>query len=238
MSEAVPHTAAPWPRAGEVTIAPSLLAADWSRAREVVKELGALDCGWLHFDAMDGHFVPNLTMGPLFLQALRKHSELHFDSHLMIERPGERIPDFLAAGADSISVHVEGNAHLHQLIAQIRTGGARAGAVVNPGTPLSALDWMLPELDYVLIMSVNPGFGGQPFLPRSVQKIADLAGTRAARGLDFLIQVDGGIAPATAADVVAAGADVLVCGSALFKGDVPQNVAALRAAADEGLRAR
>jgi ribulose-phosphate 3-epimerase len=144
----------------------------------------------------------------------------------------------LAAGADSIGVHVEGNAHLHQLVASIKAGGARAGVVVNPGTPLSALDWILPELDYVLIMSVNPGFGGQPFLSRSVAKIADLDKIRTQRGLQFLIEVDGGIAPATAPDVVAAGADVLVCGSALFKGDVAANVAALRAASNDGLRAR
>jgi ribulose-phosphate 3-epimerase len=239
MSEAAPQkAAAPWPRIGEVTIAPSLLAADWSRAAEVVAELARLECGWLHFDAMDGHFVPNLTMGPLFLQGLRAHSTLHFDAHLMIERPGERIPDFLTAGADSISVHAEGNAHLHQLVAGIRAGGARAGVVVNPGTSLGVLDWILPEVDYVLVMSVNPGFGGQPFLPRSVDKIAHLARTRAERGLEFLIQVDGGIAPVTANSVVAAGADVLVCGSALFKGEVSENVAALRAAANDGLHAR
>jgi ribulose-phosphate 3-epimerase len=187
---------------------------------------------------MDGHFVPNITMGPMFLAALREHSALHFDAHLMIERPGERIADFLEAGAQSISVHLENNAHLHRLIGQIQEGGARAGVVLNPATPLSSVEWILPEVDYVLIMSVNPGFGGQRFLPRSVEKIAALAQLRAKRGLQFLIQVDGGIAPATARAVVAAGANVLVCGSALFKGELSGNVAALRAAANEGLSAR
>jgi ribulose-phosphate 3-epimerase len=227
-----------WPRIGEVTIAPSMLSADWLRAGEVVEELTQLGCEWLHFDAMDGHFVPNLTMGPMFLKALRAHSKLHFDAHLMIERPGERIDDFLAAGAGSISVHLEGNAHLHRLIGQIKDGRARAGVVLNPATSLSAIEWILPELDYVLIMSVNPGFGGQPFLPRSVEKIANLAQMRAKRGLEFLIQVDGGIASSTTRAVVAAGADVLVCGSALFKGDLSEGVAALRAAASEGLSSR
>lgn len=230
--------AAVWPRIGEVTIAPSMLSADWARAGEVAAQLAALGCQWLHFDAMDGHFVPNLTMGPMFLKALRAHSKLHFDAHLMIERPGERIADFLAAGAQSISVHLEGNAHLQRLVGQIHEGGARAGIVLNPATPLCTIEWILPELDYVLVMSVNPGFGGQPFLPRSVEKISRLAQMRATRELKFLIQVDGGIAPATTRDVVAAGADVLVCGSALFKGELSESVAGLRDAANQGLISR
>ena len=226
------RTDASWPRAGQsVILAPSMLAADWSRAGEVADELAFLGCEWLHFDAMDGHFVPNLSMGPMFLAALRERSALHFDAHLMIERPGERIADFLAAGAQSIAVHVEGNAHLHRLVSQIKEGGARAGVVLNPATPLAALEEMLPELDYVLVMSVNPGFGGQPFLPLATAKIRRLAQMRAQQELDFLIQVDGGIGAETASEVVAAGADVLVCGTALFRGDVAANVAAIRAAA-------
>ncbi|HEX8551688.1 MAG TPA: ribulose-phosphate 3-epimerase [Abditibacteriaceae bacterium] len=228
-----------WPRAGrDVVIAPSMLAADWSRAGEVATQLAQLGCEWLHFDAMDGHFVPNLTMGPMFLQALRAHSSLHFDAHLMIERPGERIADFLAVGAESISVHVEGNAHLHRLVGQIKEGGARAGAVLNPATPVETLDVLLDNLDYVLVMSVNPGFGGQQFLPLALEKMRRLSEMRVQRGLEFLIQVDGGVAPATARDIVAAGADVLVCGSALFKGDLAESVATLRDACDEGVQAR
>ena len=230
---------AAWPRAGQsVILAPSMLAADWARAAEAVAQLAALGCEWLHFDAMDGHFVPNLSMGPMFLGALRAHSKLHFDAHLMIERPGERIDDFLAAGAQSVSVHVENNAHLHRLVSQIKEGGARAGAVLNPATPLSVLEEILPELDYVLVMSVNPGFGGQPFLPLATAKIRRLGQMRAQHELEFLIQVDGGIGPKTATEVVAAGADVLVCGTALFKGDVAANVAAIRAACDAGEKER
>lgn len=216
----------------DVWLAPSLLAADWAQAGQQVAELEKAGVEWLHFDAMDGHFVPNLSFGPLFMEALRPHCQLHFDAHLMVSNPGERIPDFLAAGAQSISVHVEGNAHLHRLIGSIRDGGALAGVVLNPATPIETLDVILPEVDFVLIMSVNPGFGGQRFLPLALEKIRKLAQRREELGLSFKIQVDGGVAVGTAAEVVRAGADILVSGSGVFARERPiaENVSALRRA--------
>ncbi len=214
----------------EVVIAPSLIAADWWRVADCVREAEAAGCGWLHFDAMDGHLVPNLTLGPMFLQALRPHSKLHFDAHLMISNPGQYLDAFIEAGADSVSVHVENQPHLHRLIARIKERDVLAGAVLNPGTPLCTLDAVLPELDYVLVMSVNPGFSGQHFLPLALQKIQQLSKFRSKQSLEFLIQVDGGIAPATASQLVQAGADVLVCGSSVFnsKMSVVDNVRAMR----------
>lgn len=219
--------------ARSVRLAPSLICADWARAGAVEEELAGTGCEWLHFDAMDGHFVPNVTMGPMFLRALRPHSRLHFDAHLMLSNAGDFITEFLEAGADSISVHVEGNPHLHRLLARIREGGAQAGVVLNPGTPPGALDAILPDLDMVLVMSVNPGFAGQKFLPSALEKIAHFARERQRRGLNFLIEVDGGMSPETAQAAVEAGADVLVCGaSSVFIKDQPlsDSVRAMRAA--------
>lgn len=216
----------------ETIIAPSLIAADWWRIADCVREAEQAGCSWLHFDAMDGDFVNNITLGPMFLEALRPHSELHFDAHLMISNPADHLDDFIAAGADSISVHVENQTHLHRLIAHIKEKEVMAGAVLNPATPVSALEVVLPELDYVLVMSVNPGFSGQQFLPLATRKVAMLAQLREEKQLDFLIQIDGGIAPATAPQVVQAGADVLVCGSSVFNDRAPvaQNVREIRAA--------
>ena len=145
----------------QIIIAPSMLSADWWNVGDDVRHLEAAGCQWLHFDAMDAHFVPNLTLGPMFLKAVRPHSQLHFDAHLMISDAGDYVDDFVQSGANSISVHVEANAHLHRVIHKIKDGGAQAGVVVNPATPIQVLDAILPDVDYVLVMSVNPGFGGQ-----------------------------------------------------------------------------
>lgn len=216
-----------------VLLAPSLICADWSRAGDDVRELAESGCQWLHFDAMDGHFVPNLTMGPMFLRALRPHSPLHFDAHLMMSNAGDYLDEFLEAGANSINVHVEGNAHLHRLITRIKDGGAQAGVVLNPGTPAQALDAILPDVDIVLVMSVDPGFAGQKYLASATEKIAYFAHQRKERSLGFLIEVDGGMSPQSAPQAVAAGADVLVCGSSsvFVKGQpLAQSVEAMRAA--------
>lgn len=217
-----------------------MIAADWSRALETVRELESVGCKWLHFDVMDGHFVPNLTLGPMFLSALRAHTELHFDAHLMISNPSDFIDEFLQAGANSISVHVENQTHLHRLIARIKDGGALAGAVINPATPVEALDVVLDELDYVLVMSVNPGFSGQKFLPLSLPKIAALKQRRNERGLKFQIQIDGGMSIHSAPDAVAAGADILVSASGLFVPgqSLPQSARALWDAVESGLARR
>ncbi len=217
-----------------VLLAPSLLSVDWTRAGEQIAQLQQLGVEWLHFDAMDGHFVPNLSFGSLFLKAMRPVCDLHFDAHLMVSNPAERIPEFLAAGAQSISVHVEGNAHLHRLIHMIKDGGAMAGAVLNPATPVEVLDVVLPDLDYVLVMSVNPGFGGQKFLPLALDKIKRLDSVRRERALSFQIQVDGGVSASNAGELVRAGTDILVAGSAVFSPPKPlsETVGALRAAVE------
>ena len=215
-----------------IWLAPSLLSADWARAGEQVRELQDAGVEWLHFDAMDGHFVPNLSFGALFLQAMRPHCTMHFDAHLMVSNPADRLDEFLEAGAQSISVHVENQAHLHRLIGRIKAGGALAGAVLNPATPVEALDVILPDLDYVLIMSVNPGFGGQKFLPLSLPKIEKLARWRSERVLNFKIQVDGGVSATNIEYVVRAGADIIVSGSGILGNDagIAPSVEAIRAA--------
>lgn len=216
-----------------VKLAPSIIAADWSQPLAVISELATAGCEWLHFDAMDGHFVPNITLGPMFLEALRPHSTAHFDAHLMLDNPAPYLDDFIKAGADSINVHVEGNPHLHRLIWHIKDAGKQAGVALNPATPVEALSAILPDVDIVLVMSVDPGFSGQKYLPLATSKIEHLARLRAEQGLHFTIGVDGGMSPVTAVAAVTAGADYLVCGasSVFIKGQpLTQSVRAMQAA--------
>ncbi len=216
-----------------VVIAPSILSADFARLADQVCEAEAAGADWIHVDVMDGHFVPDITVGPLIVRALRPVTDLPLDVHLMIERPDRRIPDFARAGADRITVHVETCPHLHRTIQALRELGVQPGVTLNPATPLHTLDEILPYVDLVLIMSVNPGFGGQSYIPTSTAKIASLRRTLDDRGLvEVEIEVDGGVNPENAAEIVAAGATVLVAGSAIFGRSISiaDSIAALRAA--------
>ncbi len=195
-------------------IAPSILSADFSCLAEQVKTVEAAGAAMLHFDVMDGHFVPNLTFGPQLVSALRHRSRLIFDVHLMIEHPERFIHDFVDAGADLLTVSAEACTHLHRVLQQIRSLGIKAGVALNPATPLSLLEYVLDEIDLVLIMSVNPGFGGQQFIPAvlpKVRKLKEMLGTRPVK-----IAVDGGITADNAKSVASAGADILVAGTAVF----------------------
>jgi len=198
-----------------ITIAPSLLSADFSRLAEEIASVEE-SAEVLHIDVMDGHFVPNLTLGPALVRSLRPHSRLLFDCHLMIEEPQRFIEAFLESGADMISVHIEAEPHLQRALAMIRAGGARAGIAVNPATSAELLTDAIEYCDYVLLMTVNPGFGGQKFIEGVVPKIARLRSLIAARGLSVEIEVDGGIDARTAPLVCGAGAKILVAGSAVF----------------------
>lgn len=211
-------------------LAPSMIAANWWNISQDVAILERTGCEWLHFDAMDGHFVPNMTLGPMFLQAVRPHTKLHFDTHLMIDNAGDYIDNYLQAGTNSISVHWENNRHLQRVLTQIREGGAMAGVVLNPATPVHVLDAIIGDLDYVLLMSVNPGFSGQPFLPLVIPKIKKLARMRQEHQPNLLIQVDGGVDAGNAAQLIRSGADVLVCGSSLFndKSPLEENIQKMR----------
>ncbi len=217
-----------------IEIAPSILSADFARLAEQVRAAEDGGATLLHVDVMDGHFVPNLTLGPPVVASLRKATSLPLDVHLMIENPDEFIPAFAAAGADWISVHQEACRHLHRTLELIRTSGARVGVVINPATPAETLSEVLALVDFVLVMSVNPGFGGQKFIPAVLDKVRKLAAERAARGLSYRIEMDGGIAPDTIAEAVRAGAEVLVAGNAIFgKGDPAENTRRLLKAANE-----
>lgn len=197
-------------------IAPSILAADFSKLAEEVKCVDSLGADYIHIDVMDGHFVPNITLGPGIVKCLRPHTELPFDVHLMIENPDQYIKDFKEAGADIITVHVEACRHLHRTLQLIKQYEMQCGVVLNPHTPLEMIKHVLQEVDWILIMSVNPGFGGQTFIPDSLNKIATLNQWRQEQNLSYVIEVDGGVNEETARLCEEAGADVVVAGSAVF----------------------
>lgn len=214
---------------GRVKVAPSILSADFGRLAEEVRAVEAAGADWIHVDVMDGRFVPNITLGPVVVEAVRKATKLPLDVHLMIVEPEKYIDAFAAAGASLITVHVEACTHLHRTLQQIRAAGARPSVVLNPGTPLVTVEEVLENVDMVLLMSVNPGFGGQAFIPQIASKVRRLRELVDRRGLKVEIEVDGGINPETARQVVEAGATVLVAGSAVFHAkDYAQAIAALR----------
>ena len=197
-------------------LAPSILSADFARLGDAMKLVEEAGAGLIHVDVMDGHFVPNITIGVPVVASLRESTDMVLDVHLMIEEPGRWVDQFVQAGADMISVHAEADRHLHRTVERIRSLGARAGVAINPGTPVSVLDDLLPDLDHVLVMSVNPGFAAQKFLPHSKDKLTALRRTAEERGLDLALEVDGGVKLSNAAELVAAGADYLVAGSAVY----------------------
>ena len=202
-----------------VKIAPSILSADFSRLGEEVKAVEEAGADWIHVDVMDGKFVPNITVGPLVVEALRKVTDLPLDVHLMIENADLHVEDFAVAGADIISVHAEACPHLHRTVQRIKDNGARAGVVLNPATTLFALDEIIEQVDLVLLMSVNPGFGGQEFIGSVLSKIELLRNTLNESGVELDVEVDGGVRPDNAATIKKAGANVLVAGSAIFGSD-------------------
>ena len=199
-----------------VEILPSILSADFARLGEQIASLEAVGCGMLHVDVMDGHFVPNITIGPPVVQSLRKATSLVLDVHLMIEDPDQYAPVFIQAGADQVSVHQEVCRHLDRTLRMIRSEGAKAGVVINPATPVSALDEVLDLVDYVLVMSVNPGFGGQKFIPSALHKVRQLGARRKERGLHFTIEIDGGVTRENIGPLIEAGVEWAVAGSSVF----------------------
>lgn len=200
-----------------IIVAPSILAADFSRLAEEIQDVERGGADWIHVDVMDGHFVPNITIGPLIVEAIRPHTRLPLDVHLMIEQPDAYIPDFVRAGADCLTVHAEACRHLHRTLHHVKEHGVKTGVALNPATSLTAIEHVLGDVDFVLLMTVNPGFGGQSFIPAVLPKIRALRSLLDERGYHHVdIEVDGGIQADTAAAVAEAGANVLVAGSAVF----------------------
>ncbi|WP_027716543.1 ribulose-phosphate 3-epimerase [Desulfuromonas sp. TF] len=212
-----------------IKIAPSILSADFSRLGDEIRAIERGGADYVHIDVMDGHFVPNITIGPLVVDAVRRVTDLPLDVHLMIENPDRYIPDFVKAGADIVTVHQEAVPHLHRTVQLIRSLGKRAGVSINPATPVSTLDVILEELDLVLIMSVNPGFGGQGFIPACLPKIEELRRQIDRRGLPVELEVDGGVKTDNIGLIAGAGADVFVAGSAVFgEADYAATIARLK----------
>merc|ERR1712176_1506477 len=203
----------------DIIVAPSILSADFSKLGDEIKAIDEAGADWVHFDVMDGRFVPNITIGPLILDAIRGYTEKPIDVHLMIVEPEQRVGDFAKSGADIISVHAEGSStiHLHRAINQIKDLGCKAGVVLNPGTPISCLEYIIKDVDLILVMSVNPGFGGQSFISSQVEKIVEIKKMCDEAGVNPWIEVDGGVGPDNAYLVKEAGANAIVAGSAVFK---------------------
>lgn len=204
-------------------IAPSILSADFANLARDIQLVEKAGADYIHVDVMDGHFVPNITIGPAVVAAIRPVTKLPLDCHLMIEKPENYIPDFAKAGADIINVHVEATPHIHRALQMIKTANVKAGVTINPGTPVAAIQHVLQMADLVLVMTVNPGFGGQAFIPEAVEKVKELKALKEEFGYHYEIEVDGGIVPETAKICQAAGADVFVAGSYIYNAPDPED---------------